>query len=307
MAALRVLKPGMLTTVQDLGRWGWQGHGVPVAGPMDLYSHRLANRLAGNPDNSAALEITVVGPELQADGHMVCTVTGASFALTVDGRPVEMHRPFTIGTGEILRFGDRHAGARATLAVAGGFALDPILGSRATSLSSGLGPFPRALAAGDRLAVSPGHGSAVSLGARALSMPKGGARVRVISGPQEEMFTTSAIETLLRSRYVVTPASNRMGYRLDGPPLEHVSAVDVLSAATPMGTLQVPGSGRPILLMADCQTTGGYPRIATVITADLPVAGQLGPGDWIEFVPCTRREAVDALRRREARLAGLPP
>lgn len=313
---LTVLKPGMLTTVQDLGRWGWQGSGVPVAGPMDAYSHRLANRLLGNPDGAAALEVTLLGPELRADAEVVCAVAGASFVLTVNGRPVEMHRPFAVRAGEVLKFGARGAGARASLAIAGGIALEPVFGSRATSLISRMGPVPRPLAAGDRLPIDEpawmaGHDALPSQTlarrqGRALRMPEDGVRVRVIPGPHEAMFTDDARQTLLASRYVVTPQSNRMGYRLEGTPLSHLSAADILSDATPIGTLQVPASGQPILLMADRQTTGGYPKIATVITADLPLAGQLAPGDWIEFIACTRAEALDALRRREARLAEIP-
>lgn len=305
MASLLVRRPGMLTTIQDLGRWGWQGAGVPVAGPMDAYSHRLANRLVGNAADAAALEVTLVGPDLQADGDVVCAVAGASFALTVDGRPVDMHRPFAVQAGEILRFGERLAGARASVAVAGGFVLEPVFGSRATSLISRLGPIPRALEPGDRLPVHSSHARAAPAHGAGLRMPEDGARVRVVPGPHEGLFTAEARETLLRTRYIITPQSNRMGYRLEGAPLAHRSAADLLSEATPMGTLQVPASGQPILLMADRQTTGGYPKIATVITADLPVAGQLAPGDWIEFVACTRGEAVDALRRRESRLTGL--
>jgi biotin-dependent carboxylase-like uncharacterized protein len=301
---LTVLKPGLLTTVQDVGRWGWQGQGVPVAGPMDLYSHRLANRLVGNPDGVAALEITLVGPELQSDADVVCAAAGASFFPTVDDRPVDMHRPFTLPAGARLSFGHRGAGARATLAVAGGFALEPVFGSCATSVVGAMGPVPRPLAAADRLPVGVGAARLHFASPRPLRMPEGGARVRVLVGPHDAMFTPAALETLLSSRYVITPQSNRMGYRLEGPPLAHAGAADILSDATPMGSLQVPASAQPILLMADRQTTGGYPKIATVITADLPVAGQLAPGDWIEFAACTRREAVDALRRREGRLAG---
>lgn len=304
MSAVTVIRPGLLTTLQDLGRWGWQGSGVPVAGPMDAYSHRLANRLLGNADMASALEITLVGPELRAEARAICAVAGADFQVSVDGRHVNMHAPFEIRAGAVLRFGGRRAGARATLAIAGGFTLPAVFGSQATSLISRLGPFPRPLAAGDRLPFDAPAAPDARLTGVPLPLPDGGARVRVIMGPQEAFFTAEAHAALLTSRYVVTAQSNRMGYRLAGTRLEHVDAADVLSDATPMGTLQVPRSGEPILLMADRQTTGGYPRIATVITADLPIAGQLAPGDWIEFVACTRREAMDALRRREGRLTG---
>jgi allophanate hydrolase subunit 2 len=139
-----------------------------------------------------------------------------------------------------------------------------------------------------------------------MALPRGGARLRVMAGPHDDMFTAAALHDFYSGRYVVTPSSNRMGYRLEGPVLRHIGSADILSDATPMGSIQVPGSGQPILLMADRQTTGGYPKIATVISADLPLAGQLAPGDWIEFAPCTGAAAVEALRLQQRRLTGRP-
>jgi biotin-dependent carboxylase-like uncharacterized protein len=179
-----------------------------------------------------------------------------------------------------------------------------IFGSRSTSLSSGIGPLDgRPLAAGHVLPVGTAPQRHVVKGP-ALPLPNGGARLRIVRGPQDRMFTSDAMERLVSSRFTITPQSNRMGYRLEGPPLGHSASADILSDATPIGSLQVPGSGLPILLMADRQTTGGYPKIGTVITADLPIAGQLAPGDWIEFSECTRVEAVAALRARESSLQG---
>ncbi len=303
----------MLTTVQDLGRWGHQSIGVPVAGPMDAYSHLAANRLVGNDDNAAALEITLIGPELQADADLICAVAGAHFSLSVNGVPVPMHEPFRLPARTSLRFGPRTAGARATLAVRGGLDLPLPFGSRSTSLISRIGPFGgRALQAGDVLPVGWSFPSRWPVGddegpqrvPLPLALPHGGTRLRVIRGPQESMFTPDAFETLFGARFVVSANSNRMGYRLEGPALEHAGKADILSDATPIGSLQVPASGQPIMLMADRQTTGGYPRIATVITADLPLAGQLAPGDWVEFSPCGRSAAVDALKRQRDRLEG---
>jgi len=306
MPSMTVIRPGMLTSIQDLGRWGLQSRGVPVAGPMDEYSHRLANRLAGNPEDASALEITLMGPELQFDAAVVCVVAGATFGLAVGDSPAPMHAPFEVPPGVRLRFGPRTAGTRATLAVRGGFDAERVFGSAATSLIAKMGPLGgRALKAGDILPL----GHAVSSPASTprgfpLSLPAGGARLRVIPGPQAEMFTARAFETLYGSRFTITPQSNRMGYRLEGPRLEHSGSADILSDATAIGSLQVPASGQPIMLMADRQTTGGYPKIATVISADLPIAGQLAPGDWVEFAGCTRQVALDALRHRRARLEG---
>jgi antagonist of KipI len=307
MPSILIHRPGMLTTVQDLGRWGLQGSGVPVAGPMDGYSHRLANRLVGNDEHAAALEVTLIGPELDADGEVLCAVAGARFALFAGNAPVPMHQPFTLKRGERLRFGARAAGARATLAVRGGFDVDAPLGSRATSLVSGIGPLGgRPVTAGDILPVGlPIRTAHRDAPAVPLPLPRdGGARLRVIRGPHEAMFTPAAYETLFGARFRITPSSNRMGYRLEGPALEHRDKADILSDATPFGSLQVPASGQVILLMADRQTTGGYPRIATVISADLPTAGQLAPGDWIEFAPCARGAAIEALKRQRNRLEG---
>jgi antagonist of KipI len=309
--AISVVRPGMLTTVQDLGRWGFQAHGVPVAGPMDEYSHVLANRIVGNPPSAAALEVTLIGPELEANAEVTCAVAGAMFTLSVGATNVPMYTAFTLRPGARLTFGARSAGARATLAVRGGLDVPFVFESRATSLISRMGPFGgRALRAGDVLPVAPvttlvthaaGESAVVP-----LPLPAGGARLRVIVGPQEQLFTRQAYETLFGSRYVITPASNRMGYRLEGLPLAHAGRADILSDATPIGLLQVPASGQPILLMADRQTTGGYPKIGVVVGADLPLAGQLAPGDWVEFAPCTRQAAVDALKRRHRLLRGDP-
>ena len=309
---LTVVRPGMLTTVQDLGRRGFQGQGVPVSGPMDIHSHRLANQVAGNDATAAALEITLLGPELVADAELVCAVAGAEIDVTVDGARVAPNAPFAVPAGGRIRCGARRRGARMTLAVRGGFDLPATLGSRATHLVSHMGPFGgRALRAGDVLPIGAdgavGARGAVGAGATGaegakravpLALPDGGARLRVLPAVHRERFTDAAWTTLVSTRYQVTPHSNRMGYRLEGVPLAHVGAADILSEAMPRGAIQVPASGQPILLMAECATTGGYATIANVITADFSIAGQLAPGDWIEFDPCTRPQALDALRKR---------
>jgi antagonist of KipI len=303
--SLLVIRSGMLTTVQDLGRWGYQHRGVPVAGPMDSYSHRLANQLLGNEIDAATLEITLIGPELEAAEPTTCVVQGALFAATVNGKLVDVGRPFVIPAGQRLKFGARQKGSRASVAVLGGFDLPTEFGSRSTSLVSGMGPFNgRPLQAGDVLPVGPQIRSAHLLNGRCLPLPDGGAILRVIRGPHDSRFTAGALEQLFTVRFTITPQSNRMGYRLEGPPLLHTDTADILSDATPIGSLQVPASGQPILLMADRQTTGGYPKIGTVITADLPTAGQLAPGDWIEFRECSRADAISALREQEAALLG---
>lgn len=305
MASLRVITPGMLTTIQDRGRWGWQGRGVPVAGPMDPYSHRLANMLVGNEADAAALEVTLVGPEVEFDDERIAAVTGADFEVTVDSRAMPVDAPFAVGAGSILRFGNHRRGARAYLAVAGGIAVPPVLDSRSTHVPSAMGGLGgRALRGGDRLPLGKwGRESfRVAPSAPFFLLPDGRATVRILPGPQLDRFASDALDVLQSAPFVVGAASNRMGFRLQGPALRHAGDAEMLSDATPLGALQVPAAGQPILLMADRQTTGGYPSIATVISADIGLAGQLAPGDSISFVVSTLPEAMAALVAQEQTL-----
>lgn len=296
----------MLTTVQDLGRWGFQSRGVPVAGPMDRCSHRLANALVGNAPGAAALEVTLVGPGIVFGDERRVAVSGARFELTVNSYDAPCDWAFVVPAGGRLRFGRRTRGARACLAVDGGIDVPAVLGSRATHLISAMGGLEgRALRADDRLplgprAAPPGHGLASA--EPIVPLPDGHARIRVLAGPQADYFAAGALDVLQSAPYTITQQSDRMGFRLDGPPLTHARGADIISDATPLGVLQVPASGLPILLMADRQTAGGYPKIATVITADICLAGQLGPGDAITFVVCTDREAIAALIAQERAL-----
>ena len=305
-AGVVVVRPGMLTTVQDSGRWGLQARGVPVGGPMDGVSHRLANALVRNPPTAAGLEITLLGPELEFDDERVVAVAGAQFDLLLDGRTMPSNAPFIVSAGARLRFGARRIGSRAYIAISGGIAVPPTLGSRATHLISAMGGVGgRALAAGDVLPLGEPtdvYGSVSMPQAAVVPLPDRHARVRVLPGPQTEYFSTDALDVLQSAVYVIAPNSDRMGFRLEGPPLAHSRGADIISDATPLGVLQVPASGQPILLMADRQTAGGYPKIATVISADIPVAGQLGPGDTIAFVVCTMRDAIAALISQERAL-----
>ena len=307
MGWLHVIKPGMLTTVQDRGRWGLQSRGVPVAGPMDPCSHRLANALAGNDADQATLEVTLVGPELEFDDDRLVAVAGAEFELTVDGRQAPMCAALHVANGSRLRFGRRSRGARAYVAIAGGISLPKILGSRATHLISAMGGLGgRALKAGDELPlgqpIRPTRTSRAMPREPVLTIPEGRATVRVLPGPQGEYFATGALDALQSAPYRIASSSNRMAFRLEGPALAHARGADIISDATPLGVLQVPASGQPILLMADRQTAGGYPKIATTISADIGLAGQLGPGDMISFAVCSPREAMAALIAQERAL-----
>jgi antagonist of KipI len=310
MASVYVVKPGLLTTVQDRGRWGSQSFGVSVSGPMDLYSHRLANAIAGNDAEAATLEVTIAGPELEFDDDRTVAVTGALFDVTIDNRPIDLRSAVEVSAGSIMRFGSRLRGSRAYIAVAGGIATPSALGSRATHLPSRIGGLDgRALRSGDRLPLGapirtsrPVSRSQAPESSASWTLPDGRATLRVLPGPQLDRFVPAAWTVLQSSEYRIASDSNRMGYRLVGPGLETARKLDVISDATPAGVVQVPASGQPILLMADRQTTGGYPKIATVISADISVAGQLGPGDTVTFAGCSAQEALAALIAQERSL-----
>jgi biotin-dependent carboxylase-like uncharacterized protein len=304
---LTVVRPGLFTTIQDGGRWGYQDRGVPVSGPMDLQAHRLANALVGNAPDAAALEATLLGPELRFDQPALIAVTGADLEAAIDDKPAAVDTAHSVQSGGILRFGARRSGTRACIAIDGGIDAPPVLGSRSTHVVSGLGGIDgRALRAGDRVPLgSPDHlwRKPLRFALRETGAVHG-ARLRAMRGPQDYYFEESALDWLAQTRFTVSPQSDRMGYRLvPGSripnPESRIPAGSMISDAAFTGGIQIPPSGEPILLMADRQTTGGYPQIATVITADLRLAGQLAPGDWIEFAWCTRLEAIAALKEQE--------
>ena len=295
---------GLLTTVQDTGRWGYQHYGVSVSGAMDLSAHRRANRLVGNPAAAATLEITLVGPVLRFDSAMRVGIAGAAFELRLDDCAVSTDTVLHAGPGQTLAFGRRTAGARAYLAAAGGFTVPAVLGSRSTHLRSGMGGLEgRALRTGDRLTVGSSRGvprreSPATKWSR--SMPVGGARVRVLPGPHAGLFDPALLRRLETGRYTIRPESDRMGYRLDGAAILGAERLSLLSQGFPIGAVQVVPSGSVIVAMADRQTAGGYPRVATVITADIPLLAQLAPRDWIEFERCDHRTARAALVEAES-------
>ncbi len=308
MAAVHVVKPGLLTTVQDRGRWGFQALGVSVAGPMDPVSHRLANAMVGNAGDAAALEVTLVGPELVFDDERIVAVAGAEFEIAIDRQPVDRHgrlrgsrrRDAAVRT-PAPRHARVHRRRRGHRYAAG--ARQP----RDPSAERDGGLRGRALAAGDRLACGAARTRSnataqVRPAAAPNSVPDGRATLRVLPGPQSDRFAAGALDALQSAPYRIASSSNRMGFRLSGPPLAHTRGADVISDATPLGVVQVPASGQPILLMADRQTSGGYPKIATVITADIGLAGQLGPGDTIAFAVCSPGEAMTALIGQEQHL-----
>ncbi|MDQ0917278.1 biotin-dependent carboxyltransferase family protein [Paenibacillus sp. V4I5] len=298
-----VIKPGLLSTLQDEGRYGQRKYGVITSGPMDLFAHRAANILVGNDRGAAVLEITLLGPSMVAQKDMLLSLCGADMEADRDGIRVPLWRPFMIRKGDQLNVHYAVKGCRAYLAVYGGFEVKPVMGSRSTYLRAGIGGHQgRALQAGDDLPVRQEvigdylhHIGSVS----AFIRPgyEENPVVRVVKGKEAALFTDASIRSLMSQSYIVTAQSDRMGYRLEGMRLELSDGVpsEMISEAVVQGTIQVPPSGQPILLMADCQTTGGYPRIAHVITADLPLVAQVKPGGKLRFREVSYREAQEQI------------
>ena len=299
---LRVESPGLLSTVQDEGRWGHQRDGMVVAGAMDPFAAAAANLLVGSPRGAAVIEITLLGPALRALADVRLALCGGDLSPSIDGLPAPVWKTFTLREGQALTFGRRRSGARAFLAVAGGFQVPAVLGSRATFLRARLGGFEgRALKVGDVLEGIRQSLSPAARGLRLADIPDYDqpAVLHVLPGPHLSAFTGGGSDTFLSSLYTVSPQSDRQGYRLSGPAIARTGAADLLSEAMPWGGIQVPPDGSPILLMADRQTTGGYPLVGVVISADLSRAGQLAPGDSVRFEPVTLAGAHEAALRQE--------
>ena len=301
--AVEVLDPGALTTVQDLGRYLFQCYGVPVSGAMDAFALRAANLLVGNDEGAAGLETTIAGPQLRFLDRAVVAVAGADMQPRVDDQAAPMWQPFVVPRDAVLSFRGLRSGARAYLAVAGGLDVPIVLGSRSTYLRSHFGGHEgRPLRPGDRLARGPSGEATAERRMPASWLPTylGSHRVRVVLGPQDAAFTPAGIRTLFGSAYTIGAQSDRMGYRLEGPRIEHRVGADIVSDGTPAGAVQVAGDGMPLVLLADRGTTGGYAKIATIASVDLPRIAQSQPGDRVFFDAVSVTEAHDALRQQDA-------
>jgi antagonist of KipI len=296
----RVVEPGLLTTIQDLGRLGAIASGVPPGGAMDRFAHRAANMLVGNSASEATLECTLRGPYLVAQQACVVSITGADLGPQVNRVEAPMWTSFKLAPGDTLTFAGRRVGARAHIAVAGGFEGERWLGSRSTSLMTGKGGFlGRALRAGDALDGGGGHASHAVAGRSldpALRPDYSDHALATLAGPHLRRLDKEARQLLFGATFTISPDANRMGYRLEGPTLP-VSGDELLSYGLVAGAVQLPLSGRPILLMADHQTAGGYPVVAVVVSASMHQAAQLAPGDVLQFVEVTAAQA------RQRRLA----
>jgi len=310
---IEVLEPGLLTTVQDTGRYGFQRFGVPVSGAMDPFSLRAANVLVGNDQDSACLEMTVVGPRLRFLQDTLISITGADLAVSIDGERVHRWQAMHVAKGSVLTSGGMMDGMRAYLAIDGGIDVPQVMGSRSTYMTSRIGGLKgRPLKSGDVLSGLPSDPSHRH-DERALPedlepVHYGHSHViRAVMGPQTAAFTPGALETLFDSRYSVSNDSDRVGYRLEGPHLSHVTGADIISDGSPAGAIQVPADGMPIVLMADRGPTGGYAKIATVISTDLGRLAQARPGDTISFNQVSVAQANSALLEQEAILYSLDP
>ena len=309
--SIETIDPGSLTTVQDLGRWGHVHLGIGVSGAMDPFALMAANVLVGNEPGAvgrepgaAGLEMTVTGPTLLFREDCVIAITGGDLGPRMDGRLIEGWRSHLVRAGSTLDFTGRRSGGRAYLAVSGGIAVEPWLGSRATYMVASMGGLEgRPLRAGDRLSMGRPSFPLLSVAGAAIPPERRPAyssepTVRVILGPHRDRFTQEGVDTFLSGRYQILPTSNRMGYRLEGPKIAHSRGADVSSCGIPLAGIQVPGIGQPIILMADKPQAGGYPQIAAVIQADIPLVAQCLPGDALRFSAVGLQEARESLCRQ---------
>ena len=290
------LKGGLMTTVQDAGRRGYQRFGLGVSGAVDVHAFTYANILVGNTHNEAVLEVTLLGPTIEFTSPAVIAVTGGDLGAMINGAPLAMYRALQVRKGDILSFGAPKSGCRAYISFAGGLAITPIMGSRSTYIKANLGGYEgRKLEKGDEIAFRKPGTCPPNLAWRAMPPQhfNGSYTVRVLMGPQEDRFTARGVETFLSEAYTVTNEFDRMGYRLTGPKIEHVTDGNIITDGITFGAIQVP-NGEPIIMLSDRQTTGGYAKIASVINVDMPMVAQCKAGDTLRFVKTDIETAQDA-------------
>ncbi|RKI70985.1 biotin-dependent carboxyltransferase family protein [bacterium 1xD42-67] len=307
--SITVLNPGLLTTVQDQGRIGYQQFGVSVSGVMDPRSAALANIIAGNDQGEAVLECTMMGPQLQFDQANVIAITGGDLGPTLDGKAIPGYTAVAVQAGQVLRFTAPKAGCRAFIAFAGGLDVPVVMGSRSTYMKAKIGGFQgRKLEKGDQIGFRAPVKSLSHMEDRHIPpefSPRPVYVLRVVLGPQDDAFTSAGIDTFLSGTYTVTPEFDRMGCRLDGPAIAHKDGGDIISDGIAFGAIQVPSAGTPIIMLGDRQTTGGYTKIATVITADFRILAQLKAGDKVQFVKVPVEHAQNLLLAQRRALKAL--
>jgi antagonist of KipI len=314
MEGLIVEKAGLLDTIQDQGRWGYQAFGVVVAGAMDSYAYQLGNILLGNDRNSASLEITLLGPQLIFSTPTQIVITGGDLSPTLNDRPAPMWQVISLKKNDRLTFGSARSGCRSYLAIHGGFQLNKVMGSYSTYLKANLGGWKgRSIEQGD---IIPYISSTENPKGTKSFFRQGLAHdlrpvyedeivVRVLLGPQDNRFTERGLDTFLNKPFTVTAQMDRMGIRLRGDAIEHLNGADILSDAMPLGGIQVPPDGQPIILMSDRQTTGGYTKIGTVISTDIHKLAQVRPNHTIQFKVVSLSEAQDLYREEQLFLSNI--
>lgn len=306
---LEIASPGLLTTVQDRGRYGFQRYGVPVSGAMDEFALRAANLLVGNDQGAACLEMTVLGPTARFLRDARIAVTGGDLTANLNGAPLPRWQAVDVAGGSELGFSNMRDGMRAYLAIAGGIDVPVVMGSRSTYLPSGIGGFEgRALAGGDVVSAFPADPDApAGRLPRGYEPPSYGPHheIRVVMGPQADAFGQEAVDVLLGSTFTISLDSDRMGYRLEGAEVRHATGPDIVSDGNAPGAIQVPGSGVPTVLLADRGTTGGYTKIATAISADLGKLAQAVPAQTVSLTAVDLQEATAAARENESVLAAI--
>lgn len=313
---LKIIKSGLQTTVQDLGRFGFQKYGVIASGAMDPFAHRIANLLVGNGENAASLEITMTGPVIQFQHDAFIALCGGNLSPEIDGTDMKMWRTVSVKEGSVLKFGAPRSGCRVYLAVAGGIDVPDLMNSKSTYLRAGIGGFHgRALQAGDIVPVNP---ISPHLAASLLHATGNGVEwktaappyssepvVRMMKGRQFDLFNHDSQRHIFNEAFAVSSHSDRMGYRLEGTPLALEEPKELISEAVAFGSIQVPADGNPIVLLADRQTTGGYPKIGQVATVDLPLVSQLKPGERIRFKEISVTDAQQLYREQEKQIRQL--
>ncbi|NMH67814.1 biotin-dependent carboxyltransferase [Bacillus sp. RO3] len=323
---IAVRKPGLLSTIQDLGRNGYQKYGVIVSGSMDPLAHRIANMLVGNEENEAVLEITLIGPSLEFQETTLISICGGDLSPSINGKPVPLRRSLLIKAGSVLTFGGCRSGCRSYLAIAGGFNVPPVMNSKSTYVRAGIGGLNgSSLKEGDVLESGTIHKKSEdiieyllpylegndfteidwSISSEFISAYQQKKSIRVIPGTEYELFSAESREQFFNKSFKVSAQSDRMGYRLEGPSLHLESPLEMISEAVAFGTIQVPSNGNPIILLADRQTTGGYPRMGYIATVDLPLLAQAKPGEELTFNRVSHDVAQELYIDRERQLRQL--
>ena len=304
--SITVLNPGLMTTVQDQGRIGYQQFGVSVSGVMDPRSAALANILVGNDEKEAVLECTMMGPHLQFNQANCIAITGGDLMPTLDGKPIPNYTAVKVEAGQVLKFTMPKSGCRAFIAFAGGLDIPEVMGSRSPYMTAKIGGVEgRKLAKDDVIGFRAPKAELKNMNFRSMAsefVARKEYTVRVVLGPQDDYFTDAGIQTFLSEVYSVTAEFDRMGCRLEGAVIQHKEGGDIISDGIAFGAIQVPSSGQPIIMLGDRQTTGGYTKIANVISADFRILAQLKQGDKVRFEKVSVKAAQDALLTQRAAL-----